>query len=90
MNYRLVWLPKADEVLATHYFLAFEKGSDPTFLDFAVSEINAMLAANPVDAGESRNGKRRIAFVRHLSVIFEAVEAEGVILIYDAQVRLPS
>jgi plasmid stabilization system protein ParE len=44
----------------------------------AAHEIDAMLAANPLDAGESRGGNVRIVFAQPLSALVEVHEAQRI------------
>ena len=86
MRYNVVWSKDAFGVMSAHFFLAHEKGGSPDRLDSAMNRLNELLADEPDQVGESRDGGERIAFVDPLCVLFEPFPNQRIVLIYDARV----
>jgi hypothetical protein len=69
MRYHVLWTPSALNELAALWLDA-----DATFraaITAAAASIDALLVDSPDEVGESRDGQRRIAFVRPLAFHFE-------------------
>jgi plasmid stabilization system protein ParE len=77
--YRVEWLPTAEQRLAE----IWNKASDRALVAAAADEIDAALARNPANLGESRRGKARIAFLKPLAVVFSVDEAIRRVRVWD-------
>jgi hypothetical protein len=66
MKWTVVWIPNAESELAQLWLDA----PDRTELSHAAEKIDAELASNPLDFGESRVADERIAFLGQLAVEF--------------------
>jgi len=69
MNWKVVWKPDAERRLTTIWL------SDrirPRVTETA-NEIDAMLAADPLSAGESREDNDRVIFVKPLGALVEVL-----------------
>jgi len=66
MNFTVVWLPLAQNELATMWV----KAADRTAVTEASYRIDRRLHVDPLDEGESREGLERITFDSPLRVFF--------------------
>ena len=66
MNYTVTWLRTAEQQLATLWLRAMGKDAIAGYVD----QIDRILARDPLNQGESRNNRSRIAFFRPLCVRF--------------------
>jgi hypothetical protein len=67
MKFTVLWTPTAEEHLARIWLDAPDRQS---VVDAAAS-IDSLLAIDPLDCGESREGNLRIAFRRPLGIDFK-------------------
>ena len=72
MNYVVEWMPPALNQLAAVWMDA----ADRSAVTAASHRIDARLADDPVNEGESRPGNQRITFEAPLRVLFRVFEAE--------------
>jgi hypothetical protein len=66
MNYQVLWVPEAEQELATIWLDAEDRASIAT----AAHVIDTILRRNPETAGESRDEERRILLEHPLGVTF--------------------
>ncbi len=66
MNYTVIWLFGAQEMLAAVWTAAADRNE----VAEASFRIDRMLAVDPLDFGESRDANRRLAFDPPLQVMF--------------------
>ncbi len=69
MNWKVVWKPDAERRLTTIWLSDRMRQR----ITEAANEIDAMLAADPLSAGESRDGDDRVVFVKPLVALVEVV-----------------
>jgi len=67
MHYTVSWLPGAESELARLWLEETLRGN----IELAANEIDLCLRVDPENAGESREGNRRILFVTPLVVTFK-------------------
>ncbi len=72
MNYTVIWLFDAQEMLAAVWTAA----ADRKAVTEATYRIDRRLADDPLDVGESREGNRRLAFDPPLQVMFRVFAAD--------------
>ena len=66
MNYRVIWVPRAEQELAELWLNAPNRDA----VTRAAQEIDELLRKGPSDEGESRPRGRRILFRLPLAVVF--------------------
>jgi plasmid stabilization system protein ParE len=69
MTYDVIWLPDAEQELATIWMQAGDKSA----ITRSANQIDAALRRNAANEGESRPGNRRILFAFPLGVIFRVL-----------------
>jgi plasmid stabilization system protein ParE len=79
MMYTVTWLPSAEQELAN----LWNNAADRSQLAAAANAIDDALAANPLDAGESRGGITRIVFERPLAVLFDVDRSDRTAKVWD-------
>ncbi len=79
MKWQVVWEQAAERSL-TSIWLA---DRSRLRINDAAHEIDAVLAAYPLDAGESRGGNLRIVFAQPLSVLVDVQEALRMVRVLD-------
>ena len=84
MSYRVILRPQLAENLQVVFFLGHEHGRDVEPLREALGEIMRRLATDPGDEGESRDDNERVLIVGPLSVVFEVIEVQRIVLIHTA------
>jgi hypothetical protein len=72
MNYTVLWLPAAENSLAAIWADAADRSAA------AADTIDALLRQDPHSRGESREGNRRVLFVRPLGVDYRVLEEDRV------------
>lgn len=72
MNYTVVWLYAAQDMLETVWLAAADRNA----VTAASDRIDRQLAADPLDAGESRDGTDRLVIDRPLQVLCRVFAAE--------------
>ena len=77
MNYEVVLTPQAESLL-TQLWLS---GRDHEALREALEQANQKLATDPLNAGESRSGDRRILFADPLALTFSVSQPERLVRI---------
>lgn len=83
MSYHVVWRQRVLRNLHVFKFRLLHDAYDTDELDLATAEINARLARNPADEGESRSDPERVLIVHPLSVMYEVFEDAGVVIVYE-------
>jgi hypothetical protein len=81
VNYRVIWDDEAIEQLQR----IFDTGNDREAIVHAVHRIGLELAANPLQAGESRDRGRRVLFKHPLMVQYRLKSRLEEILIFDVR-----
>src|SRR5438552_1310971 len=79
MKFTVTWSRNAERKLARRWMAA----SDRRSVTQAANSIDTQLAQDPLNAGESRSGNRRILHEPPLGVIFSVVEADRTVLVLD-------
>lgn len=72
MKYEVGWKSSAQEELARLWL----DSSQPDVVKLAADEIDMLLISDPLGAGESRSGNRRILFVAPLGEVYRVFEAD--------------
>ncbi len=75
MSYTVVWKPGAEKMLA----LIWTGASDRKAVTRAADQIDSALKRNPLAAGESRSGEKRVYFVSPLGVHYEVSERDRIV-----------
>ena len=71
MNYRVLWLRRAESQLLGLWLRAANKEAIGGYAE----QVDRILQRNPLDQGESRVGSVRLWFHRPISVLFRVDEA---------------
>jgi len=72
MNYTVIWLYSAQEMLAE----VWTNATDQNAVTAASHRIDRLLADDPLDVGESRHTNHRLAFDPPLQVMFRVFAAD--------------
>jgi hypothetical protein len=86
MKYALVYPNAAAQMLTACYLTARADGLADAVTQ-ATNRIDAVLRANPLDQGESREGESRLLIDRPLSVEYEVFEDERVVVVLTVRYR---
>jgi plasmid stabilization system protein ParE len=70
VNYSVIWQPTAESMLAD----VWNHASDRNAVTRAANQIDARLANDPTNEGESRGNSLRITFEQPLVVYFRVIE----------------
>jgi len=79
MRYTVLWLPEAESELARLWLEEPFRGN----IELAANEIDLYLKVDPENAGESRDGNRRILFVTPLVVTFKVDQQDRVVRVRE-------
>ena len=79
MRYTVVWMPRAEQRLAQLWLDA----SDRPALTRSADTLDAALARDPLNLGESRLGPVRVAFEGVLGILFEVSEPDRLVSVLD-------
>jgi hypothetical protein len=82
MTFTVIWKHSTVDRLTAYYVSALESGEDSSAITASVAQIDALLAANPLEQGESRQKQERILIVPPLVVDFEVFDQEKVVLVF--------
>jgi plasmid stabilization system protein ParE len=78
MNYRVVWGPRAEDLLAAVWLAA----ADRNRVSQAVATLDRLLARAPLELGESRaSSVQRVAFEPPIGIEFEVVEDDKRVIV---------
>jgi len=72
MKYTVIWQPEAQGQLAE----LWESAGDRALVTAAADEMDRLLALEPIQASESREGSTRIIFVSPVGAYFRVFETE--------------
>jgi plasmid stabilization system protein ParE len=84
MKYTVIWRPSAEADLADLWIEATDRAA----VTQAAAEINRMLTADPLNAGESRSGSDRIVFIPPLMALVEVRELDRLVVVMHVR-QLP-
>jgi hypothetical protein len=84
MNYDVVW-PEAirQQLLAFYARTVQGTGRETAELNAALTAVMDALGRRPGEAGESREGRRRVVIVPPLSVTFSVLESERQVIVRE-------
>jgi hypothetical protein len=80
LKYTVVWVRSAEDELAAIWLGAPDRG----LVAAAALDIDARLAVNPGEEGESRDANVRIMIARPLAVSFTIVDADRLVRVLNA------
>lgn len=78
MIFHVIWRPLAETQLTAEWIRAQNKDAVAGY----VEQIDRILARNPLEQGESREGNFRLWFHRPLSVLFEVDDGRKTIFVW--------
>ncbi len=78
MKWTVLYRPSAQDHLANIWLTA----PDQQAVADAADEIDRILAANPLDAGESRGGNSRIIIERPLTVLYDVYTDDSLVEVF--------
>jgi hypothetical protein len=78
MKWTVVYRTSAQDHLAD----AWLNSPDPQAVADAADEIDRLLATNPLDAGESRDGDSRVVIERPLTVMYDVYPDDGLVEVF--------
>jgi hypothetical protein len=84
MSYAVRWQPRARRQLADAYLTARAAGHGRSVTQ-ASAQIDALLADDPGQAGESRGGRNRVLFVWPLVVHYQIVPRRRQVIVQAAR-----
>jgi len=79
VKYTVVWVRSAEDELAAIWLEA----TDRHLVTASALDIDARLAVNPGEEGESRDGNLRILIARPLAVTFAVAHADRLVRVLD-------
>lgn len=88
MRYTVIWLSSLEDELARLYLLARADGNAAR-MTAATARIDTALASNPSEAGESRDGNVRILFEAPLSIDFQVLASERMVIVTEVRYYRP-
>lgn len=77
MKFTVVWKPDAEGELAEFWMNKPDRHS----LAAAANRLEALLADDPLNAGEGRSGTTRIVFDGQLGLVFDVSEADRLVTV---------
>jgi hypothetical protein len=87
-GFRVIWRRRVSErQLASIVVKAMERGESVNAITAAVSEIDRLLATAPQAHGESRDHDKRVLIVPPLSVLYEILLEEAVVIVLGLHYR---
>jgi hypothetical protein len=78
MKWTVIYRPPAQDDLAN----AWLNSHDPQSVAEAADEIDRILASNPLDASESRDGDSRIIIKKPLTVLYDVYPDDAVVEVF--------
>ncbi|MBX9580630.1 MAG: hypothetical protein K2X87_10010 [Gemmataceae bacterium] len=88
MNWTLIWLDGPLDQLARHYIPLWGTPASQAVTD-AMARVDRLLERNPLDAGESRAGHRRLLVESPLTVEFEVFDEQRTVVVTAARYTPP-
>lgn len=88
MNWNVIWLDAPLGSIAQAVAMTWGTPASDAITE-AMSRFEVQLLTNPLDAGESRSGHKRIAFEPPLTIVYEVHEDERTAIVIRAMYTPP-